>query len=159
MSSRITTTMSKPAQPIVYIAQAPSAQNENGTIHVQAVPPPAYHPDPPRHDNQQQEQSYEYSQPYTQPDIPNSHEASRLQSAWVGAIQTRVKKEKKKETNPVRILYDSALNVAIGRWFCSLFVLGFAAGIISKKPTGPLLIYSAYNLACVSSSVVLRSTP
>ncbi|ROT42853.1 hypothetical protein SODALDRAFT_327010 [Sodiomyces alkalinus F11] len=94
--------------------------------------------------------------PYHQPHNTHPSQLQQSQNTTTPLAPAGSPKGKKaKETNPVLILYDRAFNMGAGRWLSGAFVLGFSAGIISKKPTGMLLAVSTYNLACASLHVFL----
>lgn len=53
------------------------------------------------------------------------------------------------DTNPIKKLYDGAFRAGIGRWICSLAVVGLSAGIISRHPGPRMMGAAGYNLAVV----------
>lgn len=70
-----------------------------------------------------------------------------MASQNVGNTSLEPKEGKAKKSLQER--YEQVWNMRAGVWIIAIVVLGLSAGIIAKKPRGPLLGAAAYNLAVV----------
>ncbi|KAL4820190.1 hypothetical protein BDW67DRAFT_153658 [Aspergillus spinulosporus] len=63
--------------------------------------------------------------------------------------------ESGKPANPVKHYHETRGSLAFGIWILSILVLGLAAAVVAKAPSGPLRSSASYNVAVASLQFIL----